>query len=131
MSAEATEETFAEHKKLKSRADDYIIKPFSADQIMEKISPLTELEKVEGAADDSFESLEDDDSIVIEDLPELDDEPLGLDGDESTVVRDSPIDAMGDAGDDGLESFDEAFDGIQMGDDFCGGFENFEIFHKI
>ena len=34
MSTEATEETFEQHKKLKTRAEDYIIKPFPDDDLL-------------------------------------------------------------------------------------------------
>jgi DNA-binding response OmpR family regulator len=39
-SKEATPETFAQHKKLKTRAEDYLIKPFSDAELVEKIGAL-------------------------------------------------------------------------------------------
>ena len=39
-SKEATPETFAQHKKLKTRAEDYLIKPFDEGALMEKIGGL-------------------------------------------------------------------------------------------
>lgn len=42
-SKEATPETFAQHKKLKTRAEDYLIKPFSDGELIEKIGALIPL----------------------------------------------------------------------------------------
>src|SRR5688572_1613902 len=42
-SKEATPETFAQHKKLKTRAEDYLIKPFSDAELIEKIGALIPL----------------------------------------------------------------------------------------
>lgn len=42
-SKEATPETFAQHKKLKTRAEDYLIKPFSDGELVEKIGALIAL----------------------------------------------------------------------------------------
>ena len=39
-SKEATPETFAQHKKLKTRAEDYLIKPFSDGELVDKIAAL-------------------------------------------------------------------------------------------
>jgi CheY-like chemotaxis protein len=39
-SKEATPETFAQHKKLKTRAEEYLIKPFSEQDLLEKIGSL-------------------------------------------------------------------------------------------
>jgi CheY-like chemotaxis protein len=47
-SKEATPETFAQHKKLKTRAEDYLIKPFSEDDLFEKIGALIALPSGEG-----------------------------------------------------------------------------------
>src|SRR4029079_8520168 len=40
MSAEATEESFAQHKKLKTHADEYLIKPFAMDALLGKVDQL-------------------------------------------------------------------------------------------
>lgn len=42
-SKEATPETFAQHKKLKTRAEDYLIKPFAEAELLEKIGALITL----------------------------------------------------------------------------------------
>lgn len=49
-SKEATPETFAQHKKLKTRAEDYLIKPFSDGELVEKIGALIPLPSGSGAA---------------------------------------------------------------------------------
>jgi DNA-binding response OmpR family regulator len=68
MSSEANEETFEQHKKLKTRAEQYIIKPFSAEQLMVKIESLVQLEKkdVKGS-EDEFTLLDENEAISIED----------------------------------------------------------------
>ena len=43
MSSEATDETFEQHRKLKTRADDYIIKPFEMDALLQKVQFLAEI----------------------------------------------------------------------------------------
>jgi CheY-like chemotaxis protein len=42
-SAEETPQTFEQHKKLKSRADDYLLKPFRDDDFLSKVAGLIEL----------------------------------------------------------------------------------------
>jgi len=124
MSSEATEETFEQHKKLKTRAEDYIIKPFPDDDLLGKVNALMELPVLESLDeeelitidDDEAISIDDEESISIEDLPDLEDENLDLEGG-STVVMDSPEEgeSAGEetVGDD-LENFDDVFDEIQM-----------------
>ncbi len=48
-SSEATPETFEQHKKLKTRAEEYLIKPFSADALLDKIGALVGLPEAAGA----------------------------------------------------------------------------------
>ncbi|MCC7112356.1 MAG: response regulator [Deltaproteobacteria bacterium] len=50
-SKEATPETFAQHKKLKTRAEDYLIKPFSEGELIEKIGALIPLPSGGASAD--------------------------------------------------------------------------------
>src|SRR5436190_12274588 len=42
-SAEETQQTFEQHKKLKSRADEYLLKPFRRDALLAKLGSLIEL----------------------------------------------------------------------------------------
>jgi CheY-like chemotaxis protein len=43
-SAEETPQTFDQHKKLKSRADEYLLKPFSTDELLGKVGTLIHLQ---------------------------------------------------------------------------------------
>src|SRR5215207_3705431 len=49
-SAEETPQTFDQHKKLKSRADEYLLKPFSADELLGKVSSLVHLQDPESTS---------------------------------------------------------------------------------
>lgn len=55
-SKEATPETFAQHKKLKTRAEDYLIKPFSDGELVDKIGALIPLPAAGAAAAPSPEA---------------------------------------------------------------------------
>ncbi len=114
MSSEATEETFEQHKKLKTRAEDYIIKPFSAEQISEKVTTLVELDIIQTVDDELITIEDDEDAIIIDDMPDLQDESIDIDeSDDATVVMDSPL----IEGDSDLDNFDDVFDEIHVGDD--------------
>ncbi|MBW1872019.1 MAG: response regulator [Deltaproteobacteria bacterium] len=128
MSSEATEETFEQHKKLKTRAEDYIIKPFSAEQILEKVTALIDLPVLDTNEDEDLITIDDDeafsiddeeafsvdeDEILIDDLPDLEDENIDIEGEDSTVIMESPL----EAGSDDMESFDDVFDELQMDDE--------------
>ncbi|HVP65770.1 MAG TPA: response regulator [Anaeromyxobacteraceae bacterium] len=89
ISAEATPETFEQHRKLKTRAEDYLIKPFAPQALVERIGALVGLpaaseEEVVTLADVELEQ-------VVQDVP-----PLRLGGEE----------------DDDLKLLDDAFDSI-------------------
>ena len=65
ISAEATPETFEQHRKLKTRAEDYLIKPFSPQTLAERVGALVGLpaapgeEEVVTLADVEFDEAED------------------------------------------------------------------------
>ena len=112
MSSEATEETFAQHRRLKNHAEDYIIKPFTEDQIVPKVTALVPLEQLESPPEEEIIALDDDD-VLIEDLSNFDDEALkvqdnGAEG--ATVVGDRPT--LGDEDKD-LENFEEVLDSLE------------------
>ena len=67
MSSEATEETFDQHRKLKTRADDYIAKPFSSDQIMEKAFALVDLPKIMATKVEEIITIDEEEAIIIDD----------------------------------------------------------------
>lgn len=68
MSNEATEETFEQHKRLRTRADVYLHKPISVDKLVAELRPLVTLEK---QVDDDEPLI--DDEVVIDEAgePEL------------------------------------------------------------
>jgi CheY-like chemotaxis protein len=75
-SAQATPDSFEKHKKLKTRAEEYLIKPFHPDELLQKISALlgVQLAAEQPAAEEEIVSMED--------------EPIGL-GD--LVGEDEPV----------------------------------------
>ena len=69
ISAEATTETFEQHRKLKTRAEDYLIKPFDAAALLQKLAALVELPpEPEGAAEELVTL----DEVTLDDVEELD-----------------------------------------------------------
>lgn len=105
ISAEATPETFDQHRKLKTHADDYLIKPFAPAELLKKIAGLVELpaEPVE----DEVVTLED-----VEELELLGSGPGAL-GEESTPAA---LAAAAEAEDEDLKLLDDAFDSLANDD---------------
>src|SRR5947209_15108638 len=68
-SANATQDSFEKHKKLKTRAEEYLIKPFAPSAVLEKASKLLGVSN--GAAAD-------DEPLALGDLGDGDDEPISL-----------------------------------------------------
>jgi CheY-like chemotaxis protein len=95
-SAEATEETFEAHRKLKARADEYLIKPFTPEALIAKLGRLVELPPAAG-----------EELLTLDDVEELSGEmPLIPPGEKvhpSDVITDN---------DEDLKLIDEAFDHI-------------------
>jgi hypothetical protein len=119
-SANATPDSFEKHKKLKTRAEDYLIKPFPASALVEKASQLLGIEiTVEDGAPE-------DESLGLGNLVPTDDEPIRLTDDD---VRDAT--PLGDAvlvddveevvqleesmseSDQDMEMFDQAFESLK------------------
>ncbi len=96
-SAEATEETFEAHRKLKARADAYLLKPFTAAALLGKLDELVALPQAPAAEE----------LVTLDDVEELSGEiPLIPPGER---VRRS--DALPDQDED-LKLLDDAFDQI-------------------
>jgi CheY-like chemotaxis protein len=93
-SSEATPETFEAHRKLKARADDYLIKPFGPRALIDKLGALVELPAA-GAGEEL---------VTLDDVEELSGE-IPLDG----VSSARPAPAEDDAD---LKLLDSAFDSI-------------------
>jgi CheY-like chemotaxis protein len=117
-SAEATEETFEKHRTLKARADEYLLKPFTAAALLEKLDALIGLPEGPPSGSDAER-----DDPVEEELVTLEEEigfDVGTDSPEAEIpgldldsLPDEPaIDAPGGREDDDLRLLDDAFDGL-------------------
>lgn len=65
MSSEATDETFEQHKRLRTRAEEYLHKPLTVEDLVVRIQPFVPLTKTADAADgdDEFEEVAIDDEV--------------------------------------------------------------------
>ncbi|HXN82607.1 MAG TPA: response regulator [Myxococcales bacterium] len=137
-SSNATPESFEKHKKLKTRAEEYLIKPFEPSLMMQKASELLGMSAPNGAAGRAEEHEEivsmEDEPLGMGEILSDEDEPISLtddeaaearvggelDGDESVVVEEmedvplepEPQEPSGGQHDDELQMFDRAFDAI-------------------
>ena len=118
-SANATPDSFEKHKKLKTRAEEYLIKPFAPQAMLEKASQLLGVK----LAPERKGSSADDEPLALDDL---EDEPISMSAadvaearsaltEEALVVEEVEevveIQEEG-GGDDELEMFDKAFDSL-------------------
>lgn len=87
-SAEATQETFEQHKKLKARAEDYLLKPYGAQALLDKLAPLAGAPELAEPLDEEVVSLEEElgagplggdpgEELPSLELGDLGDEPAG------------------------------------------------------
>jgi CheY-like chemotaxis protein len=125
-SANATPDSFEKHKKLKTRAEDYLIKPFGAQAMLQMAARLLGVPAPEG--DEEMVSM-DDESLGLGNGLSGEDEPIQLGEDEAAeahgandhpVVELEEVVDMDDApapvrggGDEDLDMFDQAFDALQ------------------
>jgi CheY-like chemotaxis protein len=77
LSSEVDEETFEQHKKLRTRADDYIRKPIAFADLLRRVKPLVslngngsaafmdELDAIEGGEHDDAIAIADDDELIV------------------------------------------------------------------
>jgi len=128
-SANATPDSFEKHKKLKTRAEDYLSKPFPASALVEKASQLLGVETAAGdgeAAHPAGASTDDDESLGLGNLVPSDDETIRLTDDdvhdaapvdEAMLVEDVEevvqLDESAAEGDEDLEMFDQAFESLK------------------
>jgi CheY-like chemotaxis protein len=115
-SAEATEETFEKHRTLKARADEYLLKPYAPEALVEKLGALVglpepEAEPLEVAPEEELVSLEEEIGIEGSAEGSPDQELPGLD---LESLPDEPASALAESAgeDDDLKLLDDAFDGI-------------------
>ncbi len=125
-SANATADAFEKHKKLKTRAEDYLIKPFEPKLMLEKASALL---GVTAGGDDGEEEIVhvEDEPLALGDLVDGEDEPISLSDAEAAEARNGqPEEALvieeveevpvqedeAAGGDDDLDMFDRAFDSL-------------------
>ena len=74
MSSESSEETFEQHKKLRTRAEDYVHKPIAFGELLEHIRRFVKIDAPEGDAGDGI--VIDDTALVIDDLGDGEDTTL-------------------------------------------------------
>ncbi len=123
-SSHATADSFEKHKKLKTRAEEYLIKPFAPEAVLEKASQLLGIDTDAGAGEEEILAVEDE-PLGLGDLVEGEDEPISLSAADAAEARSAlteepllveeveevmEVQAGGD--DDELDMFDKAFDSI-------------------
>ena len=122
-SANATPDSFEKHKKLKTRAEEYLIKPFPPQTMLEKASQLLGVQLPPERGEDEV-SVEDE-PLGLGDLVYGEDEPISLSAadvaearsgltEEPLVVEEveEVVELPEEAGDQDLEMFDKAFDSL-------------------
>jgi DNA-binding response OmpR family regulator len=122
-SANATPDSFEKHKKLKTRAEEYLIKPFPPQAMLEKASQLLGVQ-LPPEAEEEVVAVEDE-PLGLGDLVDGEDEPISLSAadvaqarsaltEEPLVVEEveEVVELAEEGGDKDLEMFDKAFDSL-------------------
>src|SRR5262245_34551062 len=108
MSSESSDETFEQHRKLRTRAEDYVHKPIAVGELLEHMRPFVNLENGSGPL-----SLTDDAAIIIDDdidLADVDDDANGASASGSVAPPSGKVDAE-------VEAFaNKAFDRLMDSD---------------
>jgi CheY-like chemotaxis protein len=124
-SSQATPDSFEKHKKLKTRAEEYLIKPFAPQAMLEKASRLLGVElPAEAGGEEEIVAVEDE-PLGLGDLVEGEDEPISLSAadvaearsplNEEALIEDveEVVELESEPGqDEELEMFDKAFDSL-------------------
>ncbi|HEU5076113.1 MAG TPA: response regulator [Polyangiaceae bacterium] len=108
MSSDSTEETFEQHRRLRTRAEDYVHKPITVGDLVTHIQELLPLQ----SNTEGDESIIIDDDVEIEDAEALDDIDDDIEIEEAEVLsagRDAPVDQE-------VDDFTEQAFGALMGD---------------
>jgi CheY-like chemotaxis protein/predicted nucleic acid-binding Zn-ribbon protein len=88
MSSESSDETFEQHKKLRTRAEDYVHKPIAFGELLDHIQPLVPIgEPANGAGDDMIVV---DDEVAIVDSSDLQSLPGDYQEDDATQIGRAP-----------------------------------------
>lgn len=106
MSSDSTEETFEQHRRLRTRAEDYVHKPITFPDLMARARAFVSVPEIAGGATDppmSGDEIVMDDEIVIDDV-----EPVSI-SEEPAEAEAAPVD--GDVSD----FADNAFDALTKG----------------
>lgn len=129
-SANATPDSFEKHKKLKTRAEDYLIKPFAPQAMLQKAAVLLGM-PAPGDGEGALST--DDESLGLGDLVEGEDEPIQLGESEAAEAHGAAEEAIDveeleelveideevepaaerSSGDEDLAMFDQAFDALK------------------
>jgi CheY-like chemotaxis protein len=106
MSSDSTEETFEQHRRLRTRAEDYVHKPISFPDLMARARAFVSVPEIAGGATDppmSGDEIVMDDEIVIDDV-----EPVS--------ISEEPAEAPAEPVDGDVSDFaDNAFDALTKG----------------
>ncbi|HSA22182.1 MAG TPA: response regulator [Myxococcota bacterium] len=121
-SSEANEDTFESHRKLKVRADEYMIlrSPFPADELASKVTSLVPLAEVASAEEAEIITLDEEEAVTLDDDEAFSTDELvdlgAVDGGtgDSTVVMETPTT---DGADEELPSLDDVLDNLDIGSD--------------
>ncbi len=130
-SANATLDSFEKHKKLKTRAEEYLIKPFAPQVMLQKASALLGVRLPPEEEEEQILSVEDE-PLGLSDLVDGEDEPISLSEHDATAARSGAAEeavvveeveevvqlqeeARQNGADDELEMFDKAFDSLGGG----------------
>lgn len=108
MSSDSTEETFEQHRRLRTRAEDYVHKPITVGDLVTHIQELLPLQSNAEGED----SIIIDDDVEIEDAEALDEIDDDIEIEEADVIpsgRDAPVDQE-------VDDFTEQAFGALMGD---------------
>ncbi|MEO6600790.1 MAG: response regulator, partial [Polyangiaceae bacterium] len=95
MSSDSTEETFEQHRRLRTRAEDYLHKPISFDGLMTRIQPFVAIGEAAAAPDEApgeDEDSGDDGAIVLDDDIEIEDTEVVDGADAELSTRESSVD---------------------------------------
>src|SRR5712671_2531624 len=86
-SSTATAESFDKHKKLKTRAEEYLIKPFAPQAMLEKVSQLLGVKLGAGAGGEEEIVSVEDEPLGLADLVDGEDEPISLSAADAAEAR--------------------------------------------